>query len=654
MQNFWKNQNQNFFLWVPIVMAFGAALYFTLNAEPEIQYPVIATLCMGIIIFARDLHKILRLIGIFLFGFLYAVFFTRLINTPIISYPLRDINTNATVINIDYGGDKNRAILSVPLNGGFANVRLTLPEMTQPIQIGDEININATLFPPNKMDAPDTFDYARWAYFNKLSATGFITEYQIINHTKTTSFNNLRNNIHNNAKSVLTDALILGYKNTLPKTQHDTWTNVGIAHIWSISGFHMTLIGGWLFVLFYSIFRMMGFITRRIPARIPATICAWICLIFYVGISGASVATLRAFLMTSLIFMAIILGRNVINLRNVCVAFLIIFLINPHYIMQAGFQLSFAAIFGLVWFWNKDKTNVFEEPEHHNKTLIFLYKTIMTTVIATLFTMPFVMAHFNSVPLYSLLGNLILLPIFSCVIMPLVLIGTLCAAFNIHILLDIANYVYDFALNIATHISTLPYATLNMPHISNIAFTIIILGMFMIIFIVSNKKINYLIGGTCIMIGTICIFATPKPVFYITGDHELIGMAYDNKLEFNKARASNHYFAFNTFRKLNGEPESDTNIRHKCLGGVCIYQSDKFTIAYIQKFVPLNKNLGTLCKDDSITYIASYFDIQSKSCANKILRNGFVIYKNRKIKYTPTNRWWYIPHEQKTTPMPVQ
>lgn len=651
MRNFWKNQNQNLFLWVPIIMAFGAALYFTMNSEPNISHPIISVICITIVLLAKGLNPILRAIGIFLFGFLYAAFFTRMINTPIITSPMRDINTDANVINIDFGADKNRAILKIPLNDGFAKVRLTLPESENRINTGDTININATLFPPAKMDAPDTFDYARWAYFNNLSATGFITEYQVIESADSVSFNNLRSKIHNIANSPLTDALVLGYKNTIAEKQ--TWTNIGIAHIWSISGFHMTLIGGWLFILFYLIFRSIGFITRRISARIPATICAWGGLIFYLRISGGGVATVRAFLMTSLLFIAIILGRNAINLRNVCLAFLIIFLINPYHIMQAGFQLSFAAIFGLVWFWNKDKTNAFIEPERQNKTLQVVYKTLMTTIIATLFTMPFVMAHFYSVPVYSLISNIILLPIFSFVIMPLVLFGTITSVFGAHIFLDFANYVYGYTLNIAHHISELPFATLDMPHISNAAFTIIIIGMLIIILVVSNKKLNYLIGSTFITVGALCVVLTQKPVFYITGDHELIGMVYDGKIEFNKARASNHYFAFNTFRKLNREPESETNVRHKCKDGVCIYKSDNFTIAYIQKFVPLNKNLSALCKDDSVNYIASYFDIKSKSCSSKILRNGFVIYKNGNIRYTPTNRYWHIQHAQKTAPTPV-
>ena len=91
------------------------------------------------------------------------------------------------------------------------------------------------------------------------------------------------------------------------------------------------------------------------------------------------------------------------------------------------------------------------------------------------------------------------------------------------------------------------------------------------------------------------------------------------------------------------------NRRLLCIVGFCfactafwscaegdLFSPDEMDEFAVEKITQLGKDgfdsLMALCKDDSITYIASYFDIQSKSCANKILRNGFVIYKNGKIK----------------------
>ena len=656
MQDFLSNQIENKFLWVPMFLAFGAALYFIMPNEPNVSHSGVAFIASVLILLFGKMNFALRGAMLFLCGFLYAVCYTHnFVSTPILKYSVHDKTINATITDIDVAPEKMRLIMSVPGSdlgvSKNANIKVTVPDDENTLSIGDVIQATVSLFPPSKMDAPESFDYARWAYFNNLTATGYMTDYKILNHIDTASVNSLRNTIHNKADSFLTDGLILGYKNAVSKIDKEIWTTAGIGHIWSISGFHMTLIGGWLFTFFYFIFRSIGFITRRVPARIVAAIFAEILLAGYVCISGFNIATLRAFLMTSLLFVALLVGRNAVSMRNISLAFLILFFVNPHFITQAGFQLSFAAIFGLIWFFDdkvfgKDKSILI-------KIKNGFYVAGMTTVVATVFTLPFIATHFNSVPLYSLLGNLILVPIFSFAIMPLVIAGTICSMFGRHMFLNCAMNIYEHALNIAQHITNIPGANLSMPHIPDIAFLILIVGFLFLIFIkpVTDsvhwiyRKANYVLFTICMLFGIEIIVTRPHPVFYVTPDHELIGMVYDKKLEFNKARASNHYFAFDAFRKLNGEPPANTNIRRKCPDGVCIYKTDNFTIAYIQKFVPLQKHFINLCNDDDIDFIVSYFDISAPRCAHKILHNGFVIYKSGNIQWTPTNRWWHNPHE---------
>ncbi len=646
-------ENQSLYLWMPLLLAFGAGFYFSMPFEPNNTWILISGILFILgCIFKKHIFGlafILCLLG----GFLYATLYTHfVVDIPVLKYSMHNTIISGTVTDIDILSDKTKVMVSVPnLDTGVdrdANVKLTISDKLESVpSIGDKITAKVSLFPPAKIEAPNSFDYARWAYFNNLTATGFVTEYKIENHNTTVSINSLRNFIHKKANSFLTDGLVLGYKNSVPKSDKQIWTTAGIGHVWSISGFHITLIGGWLFILFYFICRSISFITKRVPARIVATICAWVLLFGYVCLSGAHVATMRAFLMTSLLFIALLLGRNAVSLRNICIAFLILFCVNPHFVTQAGFQLSFAAIFGLIWFFDDKKF----DDEHKIKS--YLYTAVATAFIATIFTLPFIATHFNYVPVYSLLGNVFLLPIFSVIIMPLVIVGTICALFGFHLFLNLGMDVYNFSLHIAQKIADMPSANLTMPYIPEYAFVLFILGFLFLVFIkpitdsesVIYRKLNYILFIVCILFGIGIIVAQQKPVFYVTPDHELVGMVYDGKLEFNKAKSANHYFAFDAFRKLNGEEHNDKNIRRKCPDGVCIYKSDKFTLAYIQKFVPLQKHIVNLCRDDNIDFIVSYFDISSPKCNHKILHNGFVIYKSGNIKYTPANRWWNNPHE---------
>ena len=647
MKEFLNIQYKNLFLWSPFVMAFGAALYFSCGTEPNFHFPILITILLGAIIY-KNKNIFIRAIAIFLFGFFYAMSFTHIIDTPQISDSFGTIPISGTITDIDYTTDKTRLIIKIPSeqikpepHHKHINIRISISDDNKNINIGATINGDARIFHPSSKYAPATFDFARWAYFSKISATGFFEDFHI---TSTDSTPKIRNFIHQKSNSFLTDSLVLGYKKTIPESESNIWQLVGIGHVWSISGFHMTLVGGWFFAIFYLIFRLFPKITRRIPAKYPALICAWVGLLFYLCISGISVATTRAFLMTSFIFIAAILGRSVLSLRNAALAFLIIFLINPFAVMNAGFQLSFAAIFGLLWF--------FKDKEYIKRTFIrrilhILYLSLMTAIIATLFTMPFIIAHFGYVPLYGLIGNIILLPIFSVVIMPLVIIGTICALFNYHFLLNLSHDIYQFALSVATHITNLPHANIQMPPVSNFVLMLCTIGLICLILIVKTdsknyflKNINYFACGICIAVAIVINISTPRPLFYASDDHELVAFNIDNKLKFNHAKMAKHYFAFSSWYEFNNEEKPDKNKRYKCNHGFCRYNSKNWNLVFMQNFTAILNTIDDVCHDESVDYIVATFEIEAPNCHAKILTDGLIIYPNGHITKIINQRPW--------------
>ena len=635
MRDWIHNQFQNLFLYVPFLMAGGGALYFTSEHEPSFIGVFLFLFLCGGLIFIKRIPIILRAVCIFVFVFCYACVFTNLINTPKLTRDLHNYNIIGTVESIDYVNDKSRIYLSVNaanINAGNGNatIRVSVSDGVALPNIGDVVRANVGLFKPTPAYAPETFDYARWAYFNKLTATGYTDKIEILDFKNSYRIARLRNMLHNRSNSFLADTLVLGYKGAIPKSDTTIWTATGIGHVWSISGFHMTLVGGWLFLIFYFIFRATPYVTRRTPAKIPAMCCAWIGLIAYLFLSGTDVATMRAFLMATLAFIAFAFGRSAISMRNIAIAFCVIFLINPHYVMQAGFQLSFAAVFGLVWFFTVIKPKM-----PTNKILRVIYVAILTTIVATIFTAPFVAMHFGAIPLYGLIGNLFLLPIFSFAIMPLIFIGVI---FGIAIPVTVAHSIYDFLFGVAAHIADLPFASITMPHIPNTAIVCFTIG-FMCLMLIRNLKlpINYILCALFMIAGITCVCLAPRPIFMATYDNELVAFVRDDgKLEFNKSRASNHYFAFNTWKQLNCEEQDTPNRRRKHENGLYRYGN----IVYVQKFVPLIKNIDKLCRDDSVKYIVSYYEIDSNMCAHKLLRGGFVIYPNGRVKHTIRNRRW--------------
>ena len=619
-------------------MAFGGACYFVTQTEPNFMWMIVGCAISMPGFITRRLPVLVRGMCIGVFGFCYAAIYTNLINTPIMPRNMHNVEIRGTVTNIDRTTDKVRISLDVPAHdinagNGRATIRVSGPLDFNSVSVGDVVDAQVGLFRPSYAYAPETFDYSRWAYFNKLTATGYFDNMAIVGHDSGFNINKIRHEISTRANSPLVDSLVLGYKNAIPEYDDTIWTAAGVGHVWSISGFHMTLVGGWIFAIWYLIFRAIPGITRRTSARIGAMCAAGVGLMFYLFLSGTDVATVRAFLMTIMMFAAFILGRNAITMRNVAVAFCVLYLVNPHNVMQAGFQLSFAAVFGLVWMFSVVKPRM-----PRNKVLRWSYGYLLTSIVAMIFTAPFIAMHFGIIPTYSLIGNMILLPIFSVAIMPLVMIGVVAALMGIGTPINIANMVYDGAFNIAKYIADLPYATINVPHIPNMALMFMIVGLICMILVRPIKiKINWILCAVFCAIGIGIVYVAPRPIFYSTHDNELVGfVGADGNLEFNKSRASNHFFAFDTWKQINGEDTGTPNRRREHDAGLYRYGD----IVYAQRFMPLMKNIETLCADDGVRYIVSYLDIKSEQCGHKILRGGFVIYPGGRVRRTQQNRRW--------------
>ncbi|MCL2748949.1 MAG: ComEC family competence protein [Alphaproteobacteria bacterium] len=611
----------------------GIAIYFALPFEPAIAYPFLISLLCAVNLFIWRKHNLAPIIFAFLFGFFYATAHTRFIDIPYISNPKRDIEISGSIKNIDYMPDKIRAFIKTNETEKLPSmlVRVSLPLDATTPNIGDEITANGTLFPPSPADAPGGFDSAEWTYFDGLSATGYLTKITVTKENTANNIATLRNELHKKLDSKLFDSLVLGYKNSLTFEENNAWKAAGIMHVFSISGFHITLVGGWLFAMFYFFFRSMPPITRRIPARYPAMVFAWFGLLFYLFISGAEVATQRAFLTTSLMFLAFIAGRTMFTMRNAALVFAGLLLTNPHYLVEPGFQLSFSAIFGMIWFFGGSE---YKKLSFWKKIWRALHAMIMTTIIASIFTAPFIAYHFNNVQIYSLIGNLICLPIFSLLIMPLTMIGMTTWAENI----------YNFTLKIAEWISTFPYAFLQTPNMPGIALALFTAAL-LCLMLVKNKKIKIIAIASCVLLSVIIIVAKPRPIFYTTADHELIAIVQDGKLYFNRNKASNHYFAFDTWKISNFEPTGTTNLRIKCEKGLCIIKTENWSLAYTQKFMPLLNHMEELCTEND--FIASYLNITNASnCKAEILSKGFVIYKNGRVEYVIANRYWHIRPKQ--------
>ena len=209
MKKFLDNQYKNLFLWSPFVVAFGAALYFSLDIEPGFCLPVLITILSGAVIY-KCRNIFVQGAVLFLFGFFYAMSYTHIINTPQIRDSFGEIELSGQIKDIDFTSESTRIFIRAPLkqldskyadDDRYANIRISLKDNSDNLHIGDIISGKAIIFHPSPKYAPESFDFARWAYFNNISGTGFFTEYKISQEPN----DNFRTYIHNKIKSKLTD-----------------------------------------------------------------------------------------------------------------------------------------------------------------------------------------------------------------------------------------------------------------------------------------------------------------------------------------------------------------------------------------------------------------------------------------------------------------
>ena len=228
-------------------------------------------------------------------------------------------------------------------------------------------------------------------------------------------------------KSGYFEALILGDKNYLQREDINSFKKLGISHLLAISGLHL----GLLISIIYYILQKLNFTSNLIENIII------IILPCYMGISGFSPSVSRAGLM--IIVYLILRRKNIANIDSLLITFLIMTIINPLYIFDIGFELSFFITFSLLM-----------STEYIKKSKNKLQSSLKISVISFLASMPILISNFYTVPYISVLSNIILVPIFSIIIFPLVVCSYIVfllstTIFNILCkpLLNLVFYIFD-------------------------------------------------------------------------------------------------------------------------------------------------------------------------------------------------------------------
>lgn len=360
----------------------------------------------------------------------------------------------------------------------------------------------AVLGPPSGPLAPQGYDFARRAWFERLGATGFG-----IGRCRPAAFAypprwldrarlrlaawryDLSGVIQRAAPGrggAIAAALVTGDRSPIDAATNEALRDSGLGHLLSVSGIHMGVVGGLVFAMLLWTLSLVGPIALRFPVKKLAALGALAALAAYLIISGSSVPALRAFVMACVAFGAILLDRPAISMRGLALAALIVVLLFPEAVVEPGFQMSFAATMALVALFEMLKRAPHEPALPVPGPFIGLLQAsvrgiggvILISLVAGLATDPFAVYHFQRFSIYALPANLIAAPIMSFLVAPAAAAAAILAPFGLSDpALEVMASALDLIAAIGATFGGRPEALRALPQPPDIAFVLCVVSM---------------------------------------------------------------------------------------------------------------------------------------------------------------------------------
>ncbi len=418
------------------------------------------------------------------------------------------------------------------------------------IKIGDVIQTRVVLEPFSKPYIQGGYDKSFDNYFKGIGGTGFAaSDLKILKARNENSFLQdikiLRQKI---AKKILdqTDhnegtiaaALLVGGQNLIPPDIMQILRLSGLAHLISISGLHFTLAAGIFFFSIRFLLSLNQYLVLNYDIKKIAAAIAIFAGFFYLLLADTPIPAIRAFIIISLIFTAILLDLKPDTFRSTAFAALAILIWSPNAIFSVSFQLSFAAILSLIVLADLTKKYQIGSSQRpiYFKFLFYVLGIILSSIAATIATTPFSIYHFNNFISFGVLANLLAIPLASFITMPFGFLSLILMPFGIEKFALIPMQIsIGWIIDIAGYVAEIPNSYLTVKSISPLSFGLIIFGGLWLMLWQKNWR---LLGIIPIIFGIYLGYKTPIPKILIDEERKLFAFYYNKKLIFAKPTKS--------------------------------------------------------------------------------------------------------------------
>jgi competence protein ComEC len=225
-------------------------------------------------------------------------------------------------------------------------------------------------------------------------------------------------------------AMTTGHETWIQREDLDAMRDSGLAHILSISGLHMAIVGGFAFFLVRFGVAAWPWLALRVSGKKVAAVAGLIAVWSYLVLSGAPAPAERSAITASIAFAAILLDRPAISMHGLAVAAMVVLILQPEAIVTPGFQMSFAATAALValaeaWPSRTRELSVPWPIALLQSARHWLVIAVSASFVAGAATGPFAIQHFNRTAVFGLIANLATSPIADFIMMPALALGAL-------------------------------------------------------------------------------------------------------------------------------------------------------------------------------------------------------------------------------------
>jgi competence protein ComEC len=428
-----------------------------------------------------------------------------------------------------------RALIKVTSIAGVAAgdrplfVRISLKQDEPPLP-GTAITCSAILRPPPGPVVPGAYDHSRRAWFQRLGGVGFALEpckpAQIAGATSRPSFQLIVSQWRAKASRSIVEAapgpgagflaaITTGDRAWLSPEDTFALQVSGLSHIISVSGLHVSLLGGMVFLAIWKLFALVPALALRIDARKVGAFVALILTGAYTVFSGSEAPAVRAFIMSGIAFGAVILDRKAISMRGLALAAIAVLMVLPESALEPGFQMSFLATAALVAMWEVWDRHVPGETQRGPIRIVVLWlgAAAGTSFVAGLATAPISAATFHRLSPWALPANLMVAPINDFIVAPAAVLAATLSPFGIgDIFWKIAGWGLSLNLRIAHFVASLPGAGTTVPWTDGFPPVIMI---FAILWLTLWRSWLRYLGVLPFLIGALIWAIAPKPVGWI-------------------------------------------------------------------------------------------------------------------------------------------